>query len=75
MCKRTDRDEINARFRNGPHGREAHTTAGLGLRPAADHLHRRPQLLRRHVVEQDDVRSRGDRLGRLIQRVGLNLDF
>ena len=75
MRQRADRDEIHAGLGDGADAGQSHAAAGLGLRAALALLHRQAQLHQVHVVEQDDVRARRDRLLDLLQRVGFDLDL
>ena len=73
MGERADGDEIHAGLGDGADAGQGHAAAGLGLRAAFALLHGQAQLNQVHVVEQDDVGPRRDRLLDLLQRVGFDL--
>lgn len=75
MSDGADGNKIHARQCDVADGLEIHSTARLRQRASSDDLDRRAQLPVAHVVQQDDVRPRIGCLRRLLQRVGLNLDF
>ena len=58
----------------GADGVERDAAGGLELGPAGDERDGRAELVGRHVVEQDPVGARVERLRDLVERVALDLD-
>ncbi len=76
MGQRADADSIDARFGNRLDRWEGHSSRGLQLnlrRAGIAARDRLAELGRRHVVQEYDIRSSGEHLIELIQRV--HLDF
>lgn len=68
-------NEINAGFGNGADGREIDAAAGFGFCPAFALLNGEPQLDQVHVVQQDEIRTRRNRLIYLFECVGFDFHF
>ena len=74
MRQRSHGQVVNPGLRDGTGLVEPQSAAGLEQRPATDQLDRRPHLLDREVVKQDQVGTGPDGLGDLLQGVALDLD-
>jgi hypothetical protein len=74
MGECTDRNQIDAGLGDRAHGVEVDVAGGFEDDGVADNLARGPQIVERHVVEQDRGRAMRDRLLDLRQRFAFDFD-
>ena len=75
MRQPAGRNQVDAGGGDCPGGLGGDAAGSFRDRPAAGHRHRLPQLLERHVVEQDGIHADRENLFKLGQRVDLDLDL
>src|SRR6267378_4727415 len=72
LCNSAHRDEIDSGLGDGAQGLQLHATGGLERNPTTRERDRAPQVFQTHVVEQNHVGPRLERVLHLLERVAFD---
>src|SRR5438067_1112069 len=75
MRQRADRDEIDSRLSDLPHGGKIDSAARLRFGAALHKLNGAPQFIGAHIIQQNEISACRERLLNLLDSISFNFDF